>query len=262
MGHHELRIDVVPDPRRAPPDLTDAALSDHNDAPIKIGYSMSLTGALAANGQSARLAHEIWAEDVNERGGLFGRRVQLVCLDDETDGSKVADIYSRLLDVEQVDLVVGGYGTNTIAPAMPLVIERQRYFVGLMGLGVNSDLRYPNYFAMIPTGPRPNSALTEGFFNLAAAQQPKPTTVAIVAADAEFSRNPIVGARENAQAPGSRSSTNGSIHSRPPTTSRSSPSSRPPEQRSCSSAPTSTTRSKSFRPSPQAATAPRYSAAR
>jgi branched-chain amino acid transport system substrate-binding protein len=111
----------------------------------------------------------------------------------------VAGIYSRLLDVEKVDLVVGGYGTNTIAPAMPLVIERQRYFVGLMGLGVNADLRYPNYFVMIPTGPRPNSSLTEGFFSLAAAQEPKPATVAIVAADAEFSRNPIAGARENAQ---------------------------------------------------------------
>jgi branched-chain amino acid transport system substrate-binding protein len=111
----------------------------------------------------------------------------------------VAGIYTRLLDIEEVDLIVGGYGTNTIAPAMPLVIERKRYFVGLMGLGVNADLRYPNYFVMIPTGPRPNSALTEGFFTLAAAQQPKPTTVAIIAADAEFSRNPIIGARENAR---------------------------------------------------------------
>jgi branched-chain amino acid transport system substrate-binding protein len=172
------------------------------DLPIKIGYSLSLTGALGANGQSARLAHQIWAEDVNARGGLLGHRVQLVCMDDGTDGSKVAGIYSRLLDVERVDLVVGGYGTNTIAPAMPLVIERQRYFVGLMGLGVNSELRYPNYFVMIPTGPRPNSALTEGFFGLAAAQEPKPVTVAIVAADAEFSRNPIIGARENARSRG------------------------------------------------------------
>jgi branched-chain amino acid transport system substrate-binding protein len=177
-------------------------MNDQYGAPIKIGYSMSLTGALGANGQSALLAHEIWAEDVNERRGLLGRRVRLVCVDDGTDGSRVADIYSRLLDVEKVDLVVGGYGTNTIAPAMPLVIERQRYFVGLMGLGVNADLRYPNYFVMIPTGPRPNSALTEGFFSLAAAQEPKPATVAIVAADAEFSRNPIIGARENARSVG------------------------------------------------------------
>jgi branched-chain amino acid transport system substrate-binding protein len=169
------------------------------DSPIKIGYSMSLTGALAENGRSARLAHEIWAEDVNARGGLLGCRVELVCVDDGTDAWKVPGIYSRLLDVDKVDLIVGGYGTNTIAPAMPLVIERRRYFVGLMGLGVNAELQYPNYFVMIPTGPRPNSALTEGFFSLAAAQKPRPATVAIVAADAEFARNPVIGARENAR---------------------------------------------------------------
>ena len=177
-------------------------MNDMNTAPIKIGYSMSLTGALGANGQSALLAHRIWAEDVNGSGGLLGRPVELVCVDDETDGSKVAGIYLRLLDVEHVDLILGGYGTNTLAPAMPLVIERQRYFVGLMGLGVNSELKYPRYFVMIPTGPQPNSALTEGFFKLAAAQEPKPATVAIVAADAEFSRNPIIGARENARSHG------------------------------------------------------------
>jgi branched-chain amino acid transport system substrate-binding protein len=67
-----------------------------------------------------------------------------------------------------------------------------------MGLGVNLNLRYPNYFAMIPTGPKPNSALTEGFFALAALQNPKPQTVAMLSAEAEFSKNPVIGARENA----------------------------------------------------------------
>src|SRR5260221_8705926 len=81
---------------------------------------------------------------------------------------------------------------------MPLIMERQRFFVGLMGLGVNNTLAYPNYFAMIPTGPDPNAALTEGFFELAAAQTPRPLTVALVSADAEFSRNPILGAKANA----------------------------------------------------------------
>ena len=82
---------------------------------------------------------------------------------------------------------------------MPLVIDRRRFFVGLMGLGVNRDLAYPGYFAMIPTGPDPNAALTEGFFAVAAAQSPRPTTVALVAADAEFARNPVIGARVNAE---------------------------------------------------------------
>src|ERR1700686_1855022 len=167
--------------------------------PIRVGYCLSLTGPVAGNSRSAQLAHEIWREDVNKRGGLLGRAVELVCYDDHADASRVPGIYKTLMDEDKVDLVIGGYGTNAVLPAMPLIMERQRFFVGLMGLGVNNALAYPNYFAMIPTGPDPNAALTEGFFALAAQQQPRPATVALVSADAEFSRNPILGAKANAK---------------------------------------------------------------
>ncbi|WP_413989124.1 amino acid ABC transporter substrate-binding protein [Labrys okinawensis] len=168
-------------------------------APIRIGYCLSLTGPLAGNSQSARLAHDIWLEDVNKRGGLLGRPVELICYDDRAEASRVPVLYKRLLDEDKVDLVIGGYGTNTVLPAMPVIIERERFFVGLMGLGVNNSLAYPNYFAMIPTGPDPNAALTEGFFEIAAKQTPRPATVALLSADAEFSKNPILGAKANAE---------------------------------------------------------------
>lgn len=168
-------------------------------APIRIGYCLSLTGPLAGNSQSARLAHEIWRSEINDAGGLLGRPVEFVCYDDEGDASRVSGLYERLLDKDRADLVIGGYGTNTILPAMPLIIERERYFVGLMGLGVNNALSYTNYFAMIPTGPDPNAALTEGFFEIAAQQKPRPMTVALLSADAVFSKNPILGARAYAE---------------------------------------------------------------
>lgn len=167
--------------------------------PIRIGYSLSLSGPVAENTKAVRLAHRIWEEDINSKGGLLGRNVELVCYDDNGDPSQVSDIYTSLLDKEKVDLVIGGYGTNTIAASMPVIMERKRFLVGLMGLGVNMNLKYPDYFAMIPTGPKPNSTLTEGFFALAASQTPKPLTVAILSADAEFSKNPVIGARENAE---------------------------------------------------------------
>ena len=173
-------------------------------APIRIGYCLSLTGPVADNSRSARLAHDIWREDINGRGGLLGRPVELICYDDHADASRVPGIYKRLMDEDKVDLVIGGYGTNSLLPAMRLIMERQRFFVGLMGLGVNNLLAYPNYFAMIPTGPDPNAALTEGFFALAAEQRPRPATVALVSADAEFSRNPILGAKANAEKYGFR----------------------------------------------------------
>jgi len=172
--------------------------------PLKIGYAISLSGALGANGKSARVAHQIWEDDVNRNGGLLGRRVQMIAYDDQTNAALVPGIYTRLLDVDKVDVIIGGYGTNTLLPAMPLVMERKRFFVGLMGLGVNSKLNYPSYFVMIPTGPQPNTALTEGFFELAAAQSPKPQTVALLAADAEFARNPVLGGQENAKRYGLR----------------------------------------------------------
>jgi branched-chain amino acid transport system substrate-binding protein len=172
--------------------------------PIKIGYSMSLSGPLGANGQTALLAQRIWEEDVNRKGGLLGRPIQLICVDDKTDAASVPGIYEKLLDVDKVDLVIGGYGNNSLTPAMPVVIERRRYFVGLMGLGVNARFDYPGYFVMIPTGPQPSSALTEGFFDVAARQTPRPETIAIVAADADFSRNPILGAHMNAAKHGFR----------------------------------------------------------
>ncbi|RYD23126.1 MAG: branched-chain amino acid ABC transporter substrate-binding protein [Verrucomicrobiaceae bacterium] len=166
--------------------------------PLRIGYCLSLTGPVADNSRSARLAHEIWRDGINRRGGLLGRPVELICHDDEADPSLVPGLYERLMDEDKVDLVMGGYGTGSLAPAMPVISARKRFFVGLMGLGVNNGIGYPGYFAMIPTGPNPDRALTEGFFELASTQHPRPTTVALIAADAEFSRNPVTGARHNA----------------------------------------------------------------
>jgi branched-chain amino acid transport system substrate-binding protein len=170
--------------------------------PIKIGYSMAQTGGLGPNGKSALLAQKIWEGDINASGGLLGRPVKLIYYDDQTNPATVPGIYTKLLDVDKVDLIIGGYGTNMIAPAMPVAIQRGKVFIGLLGLGVNTEFNYPKYFVMIPSGPTPKPAFTEGFFDTAMEQNPKPTTVAIVAADAEFAVNASDGARENAKKAG------------------------------------------------------------
>ncbi len=167
--------------------------------PIKIGFSMAMTGGLGPNGKSALLAQRIWEEDVNAKGGLLGRPVRLIYRDDQSNPSTIPSIYSQLLDVEKVDIVMGGYATNMLAPAMPLIMQRKRLFIGLLGLGVNSEFNYPNYFVMIPSGPDPKPSFTKGFIDLAMKQTPRPTSIAIVAADAEFAVNASDGARENAK---------------------------------------------------------------
>src|SRR6266567_8259085 len=170
--------------------------------PIKIGLGMALTGGLSANGKPALMAIQIWKDDVNKKGGLLGRPVEVIYYDDQTNPATVPGIYTKLLDVDKVDLIIGGYGTNMLAPAMPVVIQKKKMLIGLFGLAVNSEFHYRDYFAMIPSGPAPKSAFTKGFFDVAMTQDPKPRTVAIAAADAEFSVNASDGARENAKAAG------------------------------------------------------------
>jgi branched-chain amino acid transport system substrate-binding protein len=165
--------------------------------PIKIGFSMAQTGGLAGAGQQALLGTQIWEEETNAKGGLLGRPVKRVFYDDQTKPENVPGIYTKLLDVDKCDLVVGPYGTNLVAPAIPVVMQKNKTFIGLFALAANSEFHYPKYFSMLPSGPTPKQAFTEGFFQVAAAQNPMPQTVALAAEDAEFSRNAAEGARDN-----------------------------------------------------------------
>jgi branched-chain amino acid transport system substrate-binding protein len=167
--------------------------------PIKIGFSMALTGPLAANGKQTLLGMKIWEEETNAKGGLIGRQVKLVYYDDQSNPSTVPGIYTKLLDVDKVDLVISGYATNMIAPAMPVVMQKKKTFISLFGLDVNAEFKYKNYFSVLPTGPKTKESFTEGFYQVAMQQSPKPTTIALTAEDAEFSRNACEGARANAK---------------------------------------------------------------
>lgn len=172
-------------------------------APITIGFGMALTGGLAPNGKAALLAMQIWAEEVNAKGGLLGRPVKLVYYDDQSNPATVPGIYTKLLDVDKVDLVVSGYATNMIAPAMPVIMQHNRTFLSLFGLAVNTEFKYPNYFSFTPTGgPQPKQSFSSGFFEMAMQQNPKPKTIALVGADAEFPHNALDGARELAKQTG------------------------------------------------------------
>src|SRR5215468_6509185 len=77
--------------------------------PITIGLSMALTGGLAAVGKSGLLAMQIWAENTNAKGGLLGRPVKLIYYDDQSNPATVPGIYTKLIDVDKVDLIIGAY---------------------------------------------------------------------------------------------------------------------------------------------------------
>ena len=166
--------------------------------PIKIGFAMQLTGPLAGNGKAALLGAQIWADEVNKAGGLIGRPVELVVYDDQSNPGLVPGIYSKLLDVDKVDLLLSN-NTNQTAPAMPTIIQHKRMLMGMFALAVNEQFKYPGYFQIQPYGPNGKDALTRGYFENAMTMNPKPTTVALVGADAEFSKNALEGARAHAK---------------------------------------------------------------
>jgi len=165
--------------------------------PIKIGFSMSMTGGLSGGGKSALLAFEIWRDEVNAKGGLLGRPIQLINYDDQSSPATVPTIYSKLLDVDKVDLVISSYATNQIAPAMPVVMQRKLLFMALFGTGVNDEFKYDKYFQILPNGVETKQGPSRGFLDVAMTMNPKPQSIALVAADAEYAQNVIEGAREN-----------------------------------------------------------------
>lgn len=165
--------------------------------PIKIGFSMALTGGLASNGKAALAAMQIWEEEVNGRGGLIGRPVKLVYYDDQSNGATVPGIYTKLLDVDKVDLLLSGYSTAAIAPAMPIVIQKKMVFLTLLGFNMNSEFKYDRYFSMIPAGSDANRDFSKGFLEVAATMNPKPKTIAVVNLDAEFPKRASDGLKDN-----------------------------------------------------------------
>src|SRR5438034_4816018 len=182
--------------------LTPAKAQAPSGQPVTIGFSMALTGPLAANGKQALLGMKIWEEEVNAKGGLLGRPVKLVYYDDQSNPANVPGIYTKLIDIDKVDLLISSYGTNLVVPAMPVAIQYNRLFFGLFALAANDKFHYPKYFSMLTFGPEPVKTFAQGYFDLAMAQNPKPKTVAIVATDAEFQHKAAESARQHAKARG------------------------------------------------------------
>jgi branched-chain amino acid transport system substrate-binding protein len=167
-------------------------------SPIKIGFSVGLTGPTAPGGNEMLTAMRIWQADVNAHGGLLGRPVKFVYYDDQSNPANVPNIVAKLLDVDHVDLLIG-LGTYAVAAAMPLVISHDKIMVAELALAVNDHFHYPRYFQTMPYGPHGKKEITRGFFEIASSLKPKPKTVALLAEDNEFGATAIQGASENAK---------------------------------------------------------------
>ncbi|MBR1147636.1 amino acid ABC transporter substrate-binding protein [Bradyrhizobium sp. AUGA SZCCT0431] len=173
--------------------LTSAALAQQ--PPIKIGMSMAQTGGLAGGGKASQLGIEIWRDDVNARGGLLGRKVELIVYDDKSSASETPAIYSKLLDVDKVDILFAPYATVPTAPLMPLVKQRGMLLMGNFSFQVNSKVGHDMWFNNAPWGPADSWAAS--FLELG--QKAGGKTIALLAADQEFAQNLALTARDVAR---------------------------------------------------------------
>ena len=170
--------------------LTSGAVAQQ--PPIKIGMSMPQTGGLAGGGKASLLGIEIWRDDVNAKGCLLGRKVELVVYDDKSSASETPAIYSKLIDVDKVDLLFAPYATVPTAPIMPMVKQRGLLLIGNFSFQVNSKVGHDMWFNNAPWGPPDSWA--SSFLDLG--QKAGGKTIALLAADQEFAQNLAKTARE------------------------------------------------------------------
>jgi len=159
---------------------------------------MPLTGSVASSGKAILTAYKMWEDDINAKGGLLGRKVQLVYYDDQSNPSLVPGTYTKLFDIDHVDLALTSYGTNLSAPSVPVVSARGYVLMGLFALAINEQFNYPYYFSMFPAGQDAVHEFSRGFFEIGRSLEPKPQTVAIIGADTDFAKKAADGAHDNA----------------------------------------------------------------
>ena len=168
---------------------------------VRIGMSMPQTGSLGAGGQAALVALRMWVDDVNQKGGLLGRKVEFIAYDDQTNPANVPGIYTKLLDVDKVDLIIAPYGTVPTAPLMPMAKQRGLLVMGNFSFQVNHKVQHDMWFNNAPWNDA--SSWSDGFIR--AGQKHGAKSIAILAADQEFAQNLANGARELSKKAGIKS---------------------------------------------------------
>jgi branched-chain amino acid transport system substrate-binding protein len=159
--------------------------------PIKVGMGISQTGGLAGGGKSALLALRMWVDDVNGKGGLLGRKVELIAYDDQSNPATTPGIYAKLIDVDKVDLLIGPYASVPTAPIMPLIKQRDLLLMGNFTFKLNRNLKHDKVFNNSPWSDEED--LADGVMQIGREAGAK--TIAILAADQEFAQNLANGAK-------------------------------------------------------------------
>jgi branched-chain amino acid transport system substrate-binding protein len=153
--------------------------------PILIGASLSLTGDFSADGQAYERGYELWEHDVNASGGLLGRKVQLVILNDNSSPTQVDTNYTDLISVHHVNLTFGPFSSLLTAPAAEVAHRYGFAFVeGAGGAPLVFSENLPNVFDVSLPVANELDPLANWIKSLPASQ--RPATAAYPMADDPF----------------------------------------------------------------------------
>lgn len=168
-----------PAPTEAAADDGAMEASEPSGEPIRVGGTLALTGPLAPTAAIHKIVGEEFVKKLNEEGGLLGRPVEWVLFDDEASADQAASLYERLITEEEVDLLIGPYGTATITAAMN-VAERYGYVflhhTGSLTYAYTYDKQFPMWY----TGLHPNITTSNLLFDALETRDTPPETIAFV----------------------------------------------------------------------------------
>ena len=135
---------------QTPSGVSSPAAAQATNAPIKVGCSLPQTGPSAETGVWVKRGYEQWAADVNARGGLLGRPVELLIYDDESKVDNAVNLLNRLISAERVDLVCGGYPGTAVAAQMTVAEKNQKVYVSMGGHMASFQQNYSYSFGAPP----------------------------------------------------------------------------------------------------------------
>lgn len=102
-----------------------AASEGTSDEPIKVGGTLGLTGVFSGPSAGYLATYEYWADQVNESGGLLGRPVELIIYDDESTAATAQTLYQRLINEDEVDLLLAPYTTAVSSAIVPIAEQNE-----------------------------------------------------------------------------------------------------------------------------------------
>ena len=166
----------------------------HAVEPIRIGTTQSLTGPLQEFGTNQLRGLQMWVGDVNARGELLGRPVELVHYDDGSDPARSAQLYKKLIQEDKVELLVGPYSSKITLAASQVA---EQFDMPMLTLGASADAIWSRGYENIVGLDTPSARYMDIALETAAKKGAK--TLALVYGDTDFTRDVVPGVRSKAQ---------------------------------------------------------------